>query len=155
MRILRLCLLCTSQLEMLSTLLPMPPPTLCSGGGSLVLYSDPHRVGAGGAASAAVPLRATPDTSARLCLSLAAIGETSLAAGSAAGGVAVWDVPTQRLREEYAGQHGGAAVNAVTFVPLQPSMLYSAGADGRVCLQVGTRVGVWGGVCGCWGVVLL
>lgn len=108
-----------------------PPCLPCSGGGSVVLYSDPHGKGA----ASMVPLQASSDASARLCLSLAAAGDASLAAGSAAGSVTVWDVPTQRVREHYAHQHAGGAVAAVAFAPLRPGLLYSAGADGRLCMQ--------------------
>ena len=102
----------------------------------MVAYTDPHRADGGGAASA-VPLMPSADSSARLCLSVSSGGsEAALAAGSAAGGVTVWDVPTRRVREEWAGQHGGAAVRAVAFAPLRPGWLYSAGDDGRVVLQV-------------------
>ena len=114
-----------------STLPHHPSLVPRSGGGSVTLYSEPHRTGPAGA----VPLHPAADTSARLCLSVAAAGEPSVAAGSAAGGVTVWDVPTQRVREHYAEQHSGG-VAALGFVPLRPGMLYSAGADGRVCLQV-------------------
>ena len=114
------------------------PPTPRSGGGSVVLYPDVHRAGAGGAAASAVPLRPTTDASARLCLSLAAAGDASAAAGTAAGGVAVWDVVSQQPRQQW-DQHGGAAVHAIQFAPLKPALLYSAGADGRVVLQVRCR----------------
>lgn len=50
--------------------------------------------------------------------------------------MAIWDAPTRRLVEEYPGQHAGGRVNAVSFVPLRPDWLYSAGDDGRLCLQV-------------------
>ncbi|PRW34049.1 transducin family [Chlorella sorokiniana] len=103
---------------------------VASGGGSVTLYSDPQRTGAAGA----VPLHPSADTSARLSLSIASLGDPSLAAGSASGSVTVWDVPSQRVREHYADQHSGA-VAALSFVPLRPGMLYSAGTDGRVCLQ--------------------
>ena len=108
------------------------PSITCSGGGSVTLYHDAHRTGAAGA----VPLHPSADTSARLSLSVASIGDPSVAAGSAAGSVTVWDVPSQKVREHYAGQHSGG-VAALSFLPLRPGMLYSAGADGRVCLQVG------------------
>ncbi len=97
----------------------------------MTLYSEPHRTGAAGA----VPLRPAVDTSGRLSLSVASAGEPSVAAGSAAGSVTVWDVTTQKVREHYANQHSGG-VAALGFLPLRPGMLYSAGADGRVCLQV-------------------
>ena len=101
----------------------------------MVLYPDPHRGGAG--AATAVPLRASAgDASARLCLALSAGDDALVAAGSARGGVAVWDVPTCRLQEEYVGQHGSERVNALSFVPLKAGWIYSAGGDGRVCLQV-------------------
>ncbi|KAL4425397.1 hypothetical protein ABPG75_009413 [Micractinium tetrahymenae] len=101
------------------------------GSGSVVLYNDPFRPGA-----PALPLQpSATDGSARLCLSLAASGDAAIAAGSAQGGVAVWDAPTRRLVEEHPSQHGGSRVNALSFVPLRPDWLYSAGADGRVCLQ--------------------
>ncbi|PSC76845.1 WD40 repeat [Micractinium conductrix] len=107
---------------------------VASNGGSVVLYPDPHRGGAG--AATAVPLRASAgDASARLCLALSAGDDALVAAGSARGGVAVWDVPTCRLQEEYVGQHGSERVNALSFVPLKAGWIYSAGGDGRVCLQ--------------------
>lgn len=100
----------------------------------MTLYSDPQRTGATGA----VPLHPAADTSARLSLAVAAGGDASVAAGSAAGSVTIWDAATQQVREHYAGQHSGG-VAALGFLPLRPSMLYSAGADGRVCLQVRER----------------
>ncbi len=120
---------------MLIALLPTPPhnATLaCSSSGSVELYTAPFKPG-----FPALPLQpSATDGSARLCLSLAASGDAAVAAGSAQGSVAIWDAPTRRLVEEYPGQHGGGGVNAVTFVPLRPDWLYSAGDDGRLCLQV-------------------
>lgn len=109
----------------------------CSAGGAVCLYSDPHRPGGG---AAAVALSPAADASPRRCLSLAAM-EPTVAAGSSRGGVAVWDVASLRLREEYPELHGHAAVHALAFVPLRPGWLYSAGDDGRVCLQVGAHAG--------------
>lgn len=119
---------------------PALPPShrpVCSDSGSVVLYARPHEPTA---ASSAIPLPpSAADASPRLCLALAAGNDAAVAAGSARGGVAVWDAPTRRMTEDYAGQHNGERVNALSFVPLRPGWLYSAGGDGRVCLQV--RVG--------------
>lgn len=114
----------------LTACLPCTPA--CSSGGSVALYPGPFKPG-----SPALQLQPSGiDGSARLCLSLAASGDAAIAAGSAQGGVAVWDAPTRRLVEEYPSHHSSGRVNAVSFVPLRPDWLYSAGDDGIVCLQV-------------------
>lgn len=101
----------------------------------MALYSGPFQP-----ASPALPLQpSATDGSARLCLALAASGDAAIAAGSAQGGVAVWDASTRRLVEEYSSQHGGSRVNVLSFVPLRTDWLYSAGDDGRLCLQVWGR----------------
>jgi hypothetical protein len=121
---------------------PLPPGTcpfplpamLCSRGGTVMVYPDPHRPTSGAGAAAAVALPPGADASARTCLGLAAV-EPWLATGSERGGMVVWDVAAQRLAVEFEGLHGGAAVRAVAFLPNRPALLVSAGDDGRVCLQ--------------------
>jgi hypothetical protein len=75
---------------------------------------------------------ATGDASGRTCLSAAA-AQPWVAAGSAGGGVAVWDVKTQRALHEDAGAHPGGAT-ALEFAALDASTLCTAGADGSVLL---------------------
>lgn len=76
----------------------------------------------------------TADRSERTCLSLSAGPAMTLAAGSARGGLAVWDCKSQILLHEDAQRHV-AGTSAVAFVPLEASLLYSAGTDGTVLLH--------------------
>ena len=61
----------------------------------------------------------------------AAVAESTVAAGTAAGTVLLWDTSTQALKETYCNQHL-AGIKALQFAPLQPSILFSGGADGTV-----------------------
>lgn len=78
-------------------------------------------------------LRHDEDASPLACMSVAA-GQPLIATGSLSGAVTVWDWKRQEVVHTAFNQHAGGTT-AVQFVPLDPTLLYSTGADGTVVLH--------------------
>ena len=67
------------------------------------------------------------------CMSTASRDKT-IAAGSSSGLVAVWDCSTSKILWQHFDSRSGG-LTATQFVPLEPSLLWTAGADGELILH--------------------